>query len=88
MRVYSRGKRGTWWVDLTIDGERIKRSSGTTDRRQAEEWGANLARDLWRTKRLGEAPRVPTTTRITIRSQGQAHSKVKDLHAFKRRKTG
>ena len=58
MRVYQRGKRGIWWVDLTIDGERIKRSAGTTDKRAAEEYAASLARDLWRTKRLGEAPRV------------------------------
>lgn len=58
MRFYQRGKRGTWWVDLTIDGERLKRSAGTQDRRQAEEYGATLARDLWRAKRLGETPRV------------------------------
>lgn len=58
MHVYQRGKRGTWWVDLTVDGERIKRSAGTTDKRQAEEYGAHLARDLWRAKRLGETPQV------------------------------
>jgi integrase len=58
MRVYQRGKRGIWWVALTVDGQRVKRSAGTTDKRQAEEWAASLARDLWRASRLGEAPRV------------------------------
>ena len=58
MRIYPRGKRGTLWVDLTVDGERIKRSTGTTDKRAAQEYAATLARDLWRTKRLGETPRV------------------------------
>lgn len=48
MRIYPRGKRGTLWVDLTVDGERIKRSTGTTDRRAAQEYAACLARDLWR----------------------------------------
>lgn len=58
MRIYPRGKRGILWVDITVDGERIKRSAGTTQRREAEEYAATLARDLWRAKRLGETPRV------------------------------
>lgn len=58
MRIYPRGARGTLWIDFTVDGERVKRSAGTTDRREAEEYAATLARDLWRTKRLGEAPRI------------------------------
>ena len=58
MRIYPRGQRGTLWIDITVDGERIKRSAGTTDRRAAEEYAATLARDLWRAKRLGDTPRV------------------------------
>lgn len=58
MRIYPRGKRGILWADFTVDGERVKRSTGTTDRGQAEEYAATLAGGLWRTKRLGEAPRV------------------------------
>ena len=58
MRIYRRGKRGIFWLDITVDGERIKRSAGTTDRRQAEEYAANLASSAWRLKRLGETPRV------------------------------
>jgi integrase len=58
MRVYQRGKRGNWWIDISVDGKRIKRSAGTTDKRQAEEYAASFARDLWRQRRLGDAPRV------------------------------
>lgn len=58
MRVYPRGKGGILWVDLTIDGQRVKRSSGTTDPKAAQEYAATLARDLWRQKRLGDAPTV------------------------------
>lgn len=58
MRLYQRGKRGIWWLDATIAGERITRSTGTTDRTQAQEWAAQLASHTWRTRKLGEKPRV------------------------------
>ena len=59
MRLYQRGKRGTWWVDLgEVAGERARRSTGTSDHSQAKEYAATLASDLWRTRRLGETPRV------------------------------
>jgi integrase len=58
MRVYMRGERGIWWVDVTVDGTRVKRSSGTVDEAAAKEWAASLASDLWRQRRLGEAPAV------------------------------
>jgi integrase len=57
MRVYRRGKRGTWWVDFTAqDGRRFVRSTGTTDEAAAKEWAATAYRDQWRQHRLGEAP--------------------------------
>ena len=58
MRLYQRGKRGMWWVDVTIAGERIKRSAGTSNRVAAEEWAAQLAHDTWRTRKLGDTPAV------------------------------
>ncbi len=59
MRLYQRGKRGTWWVDLgDVAGQRARRSTGTSDNEAAKEYAATLARDLWRARRLGETPRV------------------------------
>ena len=59
MRLYQRGKRGTWWVDLgDVAGQRARRSTGTSDYERAKEYAATLAASLWRTRRLGEAPRV------------------------------
>ncbi len=59
MRVYKRGKGGTWWVDFTVEGmPRFNRSTGTTDESQAREWGAKAQGDQWRQRRLGDAPSV------------------------------
>ncbi|PLT16307.1 MULTISPECIES: site-specific integrase [Ralstonia] len=58
MRFYKRQKAGPWWFDLSIDGTRIRQSTGTTDRRAAEELAAKVANDYWRQKKLGERPSV------------------------------
>ena len=58
MRLYQRGKKGIWYLDTTVAGRRIERSSGTTDKRQAEEWAAKITHDTWRTSRLGDSPSV------------------------------
>ncbi|CAJ4661320.1 site-specific integrase [Burkholderia pseudomallei] len=58
MRFYKRQKNGPWWFDLSIDGSRIRQSSGTSDRRAAEELAAKVASDYWRQKKLGERPAV------------------------------
>ncbi|MDJ0657468.1 MAG: site-specific integrase [Xanthomonadales bacterium] len=58
MRIYQRGKRGTWWVRFTApDGRRIHQSTGTADQRQAQEYADRLKAQCWRTRRLGERPR-------------------------------
>jgi len=58
MRIYPRGKRGILWVDVTIGGRRVTRSSGTTRRAQAEEWAAKIAHDTWRARQLEQTPSV------------------------------
>lgn len=49
-------KRGeTWHVDITApDGTRIRRSTETTDRTEAQEYHDTLKAELWRTVKLGE----------------------------------
>ena len=59
MRLYQRGKAGTWWADFgSIGGASPRRSSGTADRAAAAEWAAATAAGLWRTQRLGAPARV------------------------------
>ena len=76
MRIYPRGKRALLWVDITVDGERVKRSTGTTDHNSAQEYAATLARDLWRAKRLGETPTVTweTATLAWLKENGHLRS--------------
>lgn len=45
-----------WYVDLQTGRGRTRRSSGTADRRQAQEYHDQLAAAAWRENRLGDAP--------------------------------
>ncbi|MEY2687976.1 MAG: hypothetical protein RL375_2174 [Pseudomonadota bacterium] len=74
MRLYQRGKRGTWWVDLgEVAGQRARRSTGTSDRTAAQEYAATLARDLWRARRLGETPTVTWDQAVVAWMEEHAH---------------
>ncbi len=55
MGVYKRGE--VWWVRFTAqDGELVRKSSGSTDKRAALEFHDRLKADLWRTTQLGYRP--------------------------------
>lgn len=48
---------GIWWVDLrTPDGKRVRRTTGTKDKKAAQEYHDRLKAEFWRTKKLGEQP--------------------------------
>jgi integrase len=50
--------RGTvWWVDFVApNGERVRHSTKTGNKAQAQEYHDKLKNDLWRQKKLGEKP--------------------------------
>ncbi|KGA24946.1 integrase [Pectobacterium brasiliense] len=53
MPIYRRGK--TYWVDIsTPDGERIRRSAGTTERAKAQEYHDKLKHEVWQVARIGK----------------------------------
>lgn len=55
MSIRKRG--GVYYVDLrTPSGERIRRSCGTGDRKEAQEYHDSLKTDMWRIQKLGEKP--------------------------------
>ncbi len=48
----------TWHVQITApNGSRIRRSAGTEDKRQAQEFHDRLKVELWRVHKLGEKPK-------------------------------
>lgn len=46
-----------WWVDFTSpNGERIRRSTGTENKVQAQEFHDQLKAEFWRVQKLGDKP--------------------------------
>lgn len=55
MALYQRGS--VYWVSFTDPrGRRVRRSTGTVDRKAAQEYHDTLKAELWRVKELGEKP--------------------------------
>lgn len=60
MSLYRVGR--IWYVDVTIPGgARTRRSTGTDDRVQAQEYHDELRRQAWRQEKLGESPALQAT---------------------------
>lgn len=57
MSLYRRDQSPYWWVRYSVRGVKTRRSTGTTDKAQAEEFEARLRSALWRQVQLGERPR-------------------------------
>jgi len=57
MSLFRRKNSPIWWVDITIDGKRLQRTSGTENKQLAQEFHDRLKTDLWEQKRLGTKPR-------------------------------
>jgi integrase len=56
--LYRRNNSRHWWTRFTTpDGREVRRSTGTEDKKDAEEYEAKLKQELWRVARLGEKPR-------------------------------
>ncbi len=54
MALYARNK--TWWIDLTHNGKRIQKTTGTTNKLAAQELHDCLKADLWRQSKFSEKP--------------------------------
>ncbi len=53
-----RKRGGTWWIDVVApSGERIRRTAGTGNKAQAQEYHDRLKAELWRLDKLEEKPR-------------------------------
>src|SRR5215831_18455431 len=52
-----RKRGGFWWIDFVVDGQRIRRSTGTAEKSLAQELHDQLKAESWRIVKLGERPR-------------------------------
>jgi integrase len=58
MSLYKPKNSSVWWVDITPpEGRRVRQSTGTTVKRDAQELHDRLKNDLWRQTKLGEKPK-------------------------------
>jgi integrase len=56
MSLYKRKDSHYWWLKFTVNGRRIQESTGTDDRKAAQEYHDRLKADLWYQTRLGVKP--------------------------------
>ena len=56
MSLYRRKDSPCWWVKLSHNGRVVQRSTGTTERRKAQEYHDKLKAELWEIQRLGVKP--------------------------------
>jgi integrase len=56
MALYKRGGSPYWWVKFTVNGERVQRSTETTDRKAAARLLAQWQTEVWNREYLGVSP--------------------------------
>jgi integrase len=57
LKVTKRTGSPFWWISGTVNGRRVRQSSGTEDEQAANEYRATLEVSIWRETRLGERRR-------------------------------
>jgi integrase len=65
MALYKRKDSVLWWVRISIDGREVRRTTGTPDKREAQEFEAKLKAEVWRESRMGERPRYRWEQAVT-----------------------
>src|SRR5271169_86248 len=58
MSLYKRKDSPNWWVKITHEDGCLQQSTGTADRRQAQEYHDKLKASMWEQEKLGAKPRV------------------------------
>ena len=74
MSLTKRKKSSVWWIDFVApNGERIRRSTETADRREAQELHDKLKSEVWRVQRLGDRPKRNWQDAVVRWLREQAH---------------
>lgn len=84
MALFKRKDSRYWWVKFTApNGSEVRRSTGTADKKQAEEYEVSLKSKLWRVMNLGEKPRrswQEAVARFVEEQAGQPSIEVQKMH--------
>jgi integrase len=54
MSIYRRKGTLNWWISISVAGRKTRRTTGTADRKQAQEYEERERARLWRVHKLGE----------------------------------
>jgi integrase len=74
MSLIKRKKSSVWWIDFVApNGERIRRSTDTADRKEAAELHDKLKSEVWRVQRLGDRPKRIWQDAVVRWLREQAH---------------
>ena len=74
MSLIKRKKSPIWWIDFASpNGERIRRSAQTADRKAAQELHDKLKSEVWRIQRLGDRPKRVWQEAVIRWLREQAH---------------
>jgi integrase len=74
MSLIKRKKSSVWWIDFVApNGERVRRSTETDDRREAQELHDKLKSEVWRVQRLGDRPKRIWQDAVVRWLREQAH---------------
>jgi integrase len=69
-----RKRGGIWWIDVVApNGERIRRTAGTANKAQAQEFHDRLKSQLWRVAHLGDKPRRTWNDAVVRWLKEQSH---------------
>lgn len=84
MGIRKREGSDAWYIDIrTPGGGRIRQTSGTTNRKEAQELHDKLKYDLWRVAKLGEQPRYTfdeAALRFLKESEGLPDATSRKIH--------
>lgn len=84
MALYKRTAGGAWWVKFSSGGKVIRRSSGSTDRKFAEEFETTLRARFLRQEKLGEVVRTwkEATTRYVKEAEWRPSTRAMNEYAL------
>lgn len=57
MPLYKRKDSPYWWIKIELNGRILSRSTGTVERKQAQEYHDRLKAELWQQDKLGAKPK-------------------------------